>query len=242
MKRTTLVAAATAAALALGGLTAGVAATSASAASSGKAGSISVPDVVFHKGQTSKKVKVTYRSKISNWEIDTEVVDPRGNFFDWTYDDGSKPATRTYSMWIDNYDRYGRYVAEATVTDDDYIVRGVYRDAFYVKRATYLKVNASPEPVKKGRYVTVKGTAKYWSPDASYGSGRIKPLKGKPVKIYFDPAGKKKAVYKGSDKVDSKGVFSRKLRQSTGGTWIVKYAGDSTLTADTAKDSVRVKK
>ena len=242
MKSKTLVAAATAAALALAGLTAGVAATTASAASSGKAGGVSAPNVVFHKGQTSKKLKVAYRSKISNWQIDTEITDPRGNLFDVDFDYGSKPTKRTYSTWFYDWDRYGRYVVEAQVSDDDYNVRGTYRDVFNVKRATYLNVNATPEPVRKGKHVTVKGTAKYWDPSANYGDGKIKPLKSKTVKISFDPAGKKKPVYKGSDKVNRKGIFSRKFRQTTNGTWIVKYAGTSTLTPDTTKDYVRVKR
>lgn len=237
MKRKILVAAMTAATVALSGLAAGIAATSASAASSGKDGAVSVSNVVFSKGQTSKKATIAYRSKFPDWYLDFEITDPHGNWFDFGGDSGDAPTKRTTSSWIYYWDGYGKYTVDATFYDEG-TRESTYRDTFCVKRATYLAVNVTPEPVKKGRYATVKGTVKYWSPD----SGKIQPLKNKKVSIYFDPTGPKKAVYKGSDTVDGKGVFSKKIRQYTKGTWVVKYAGTTGLTPDVARDIVNIKK
>lgn len=195
-----------------------------------------------------------------DWSYDVEYHDRYGNdvgggaFF---YADKAGAAGKvTSSRWYD-WEAFGKYKAVATI-ERDFEVQGLddegwtwehycqlpdarYSDTFYFKRATYLKVNASPEPVRKGRYATVKGTLKFWNPSYDYGEGAVRPLKGKKVKIYFDPSGSRGAVYKGTATVTSKGTFVKKIKQKKSGTWIVKYAGTSTLTPDRATDAVRVK-
>ncbi|WP_125206541.1 MULTISPECIES: hypothetical protein [Isoptericola] len=195
-----------------------------------------------------------------DWTYDVAYHDRYGNYVGGgAYLYPSKAAASgavTSSRWYD-WEQFGRYKAVATV-DRDFEVFGVdedgwdwehycqlpdahYSDTFYFKRATYLGVNVSPEPVRQGRYVTVKGTLKFWNPAYHYGDGATRPLEGKKVKIYFDPAGSRGAVYKGTATVTSKGAFSKKFKQSKSGKWIVKYTGTSTLTSDRAADIVKVK-
>ncbi|WP_418276456.1 hypothetical protein ACNHYB_00620 [Isoptericola jiangsuensis] len=195
------------------------------------------------------------------WSTDVEYFDRYGNYLGggaYRYSDAHAASGKvTSSRWYD-WEGFGKYTARATVSRA-FVVHGVddegwewshfcdlpdltYSDSFTFKQATYLKVNASPEPVRKGKKVTVAGTLKYWDSDYHYGDGAKRALKGKTVKIYFDPQGAKGPTYKGSAKVTSKGTFSRKFKQTTSGTWIVKYAGTSTLTADRASDAVKVKK
>lgn len=101
--------------------------------------------------------------------------------------------------------------------------------SFYVKRATTLTLNASPEPVKKGKKVTVKGTLKKLNPGKSYihTDAKYSAYAGKKVKIYFDPKGSKPRVYMGSAKTNSKGVFSKKFTAKVDGTWSAEFAGTS---------------
>ncbi|MFC8599968.1 hypothetical protein [Isoptericola sp. NPDC057191] len=190
------------------------------------------------------------------WTMDVEYLDRYGNLAsggDFLYS-GTDPASgKTGATRWYEWDGYGRYTVRATVTrsytihidgaygEDWYdctLPDATYSDAFYFKRATYLSTNAAPEPVRKGSYVTVKGSLRYWNPDYSYGDGAIRPLTGRAVKIYFDPTGPKGPVYKATAKTSSKGTYAKKLKQSASGTWVVKYAGTGTLTARQAKDWV----
>lgn len=195
-----------------------------------------------------------------DWSMDVGYFDRYGNSVGggaFLYaGKNARSGKVTSTRWYD-WETFGRYSARAVV-DRDFWVYGVddegdtwehyctlpevtYSDTFSFKRNTYLSANATPEPVRKGSYVTVKGTLRYWNPDYRYGDGAIRPLTGRTVKIYFDPSGSKGPVYKGSAKTSSKGTYAKKLKQSTSGTWIVKYAGSSTLVAKQAKDSVKIR-
>ncbi|WP_402469105.1 hypothetical protein [Isoptericola aurantiacus] len=195
-----------------------------------------------------------------DWSLDVEYRDRYGNYSGggaYLYSGKAAASGKvTSTRWYD-WDGFGKYKAVASITRD-FVVYGIdddgwewehycdlrdatYADTFFFKRATYVAVNASPEPVRAGKKVTVKGTLKYWNPDYNYGDGAKRPLKGKKVKIYFDPAGPKGPVYKVTASISSKGSFAKTLKQRRSGTWIVKYAGTSTLTSDRATDYVRAR-
>ncbi|MFD6136310.1 hypothetical protein [Isoptericola sp. NPDC060257] len=195
-----------------------------------------------------------------DWSMDIGYYDRYGNSVGggaFLYSGkNARSGSVTSSRWYD-WEDFGRYSARAVV-DRSFSVYGVddegytwehyctlpertYSDSFSFKRASYLSANATPEPVRKGSSVTVKGTLRYWNPDYHYGEGALRPLTSRTVKIYFDPWGSKGPVYKGSAKTSSKGTYAKKLKQSSSGTWIVKYAGSSTLTAKQATDGVRVR-
>ncbi|MDX3608016.1 hypothetical protein PV702_16530 [Streptomyces sp. FL06-04B] len=110
--------------------------------------------------------------------------------------------------------------------------------AVYVQRNSRLTVNASPEPVAKGRTITVTGkvtranweTRKY----ASYG--------GRHVSLQFKPAGS--ASYTTVKKVyaDGSGNLKTTVKASRTGTWRWVYYGNTTTGASTSSgDTVVVK-
>ncbi|NOV98928.1 hypothetical protein [Isoptericola halotolerans] len=194
------------------------------------------------------------------WNYDLEYHDRYGNDVGgglFLYSSKFAASGKVTSpRWYD-WEPFGRYKAVAIV-QREFDVYGVdedgdrwdhycqlpdvrYADIFSFKRASYLRVDASPEPVRKGAVVTVKGTLKYWNPVSDYGKGAIRPLQGKKVKVYFDPSGPRGATYQGSATVTSKGTFTKRFTQKKSGTWIVKYAGSQTLTSGRATDAVRVK-
>ncbi|RFU43541.1 hypothetical protein DZF91_00665 [Actinomadura logoneensis] len=78
--------------------------------------------------------------------------------------------------------------------------------------------NASPEPVKKGRTLTVKGRitkqAAKWQPGA-----------GATLTVYFKPSGSSKWKAMGTTKADRNGWFTKGFKASADGTWAAAYAG-----------------
>jgi hypothetical protein len=71
--------------------------------------------------------------------------------------------------------------------------------------------NASPEPIKKGRHLTVGGTLKR-------DTTSWKAFSGQTVKIYFAPDGAKTWTYEGSAKTSSTGHFSHTFTAAKDGT------------------------
>ncbi|MFP3989471.1 hypothetical protein U9R90_18695 [Streptomyces sp. E11-3] len=94
----------------------------------------------------------------------------------------------------------------------------------YVKRNTRLKVNASPEPVTKGKTITVTGkvtranweTRKY----ASYG--------GRKVSLQFKPVGATSYTTVKKVYADGSGVLKTTVTAGTSGTWRWRYYGNTT--------------
>ncbi|MEU4691876.1 hypothetical protein [Actinoplanes sp. NPDC023714] len=100
-----------------------------------------------------------------------------------------------------------------------------------IKRPSKVTLNASPEPVKKGKKITAKGTLKV--------DGKV--LAGAKVKIYFKKSGAKSYTLKATTTTNSKGVFSKKFTATKSGTWKVAYAGTGTKATASATDAVKVK-
>lgn len=93
----------------------------------------------------------------------------------------------------------------------------------FVDTATATRItsfNASPEPVKKGRTLTVKGhLTKYL--------GKWQPGAGAALTIYFKPSGSSKWKAMGTTKADRNGWFSKGFKASADGTWAAAYAGSA---------------
>ena len=111
---------------------------------------------------------------VQNWDIYGPHV--------WAW---QKSPTERISPWS-NTDAGASYV-DVEVNDTNYNTT-TERFSFTLKRATYVSgFNVTPEPVKKGKYVTVKGTLKRadWDQDkyVSYGA------KSQKVKIQFRAKG-----------------------------------------------------
>jgi hypothetical protein len=100
-----------------------------------------------------------------------------------------------------------------------------------LKRPSKLTLNASPEPVVKGKKLNAKGTLKV--------DGKARA--GLKVKIYFKPAGSAAFVYRGVATTNAKGVYSKNFKATKTGTWKAVYDGSGTRNAATAGDAVKVK-
>ncbi|MFJ5050030.1 hypothetical protein [Streptomyces sp. NPDC088719] len=99
-----------------------------------------------------------------------------------------------------------------------------------LKRATRVTVNASPEPVVKGRTLTVTGkvTRANWDTHTYQGYG------GRSVSLQFKPAGS--SSYKTVKKATSSrtGALTTTVKATTAGTWRWTYYGNTTSGASSS--------
>jgi hypothetical protein len=86
--------------------------------------------------------------------------------------------------------------------------------------------NASPEPITKGKRLTVAGTLKR-------DTTAWKAFSGQSVKIYFAAKGATSWTYEGTAKTSSTGHFSHTFTAAKDGTWRAIYAGSTTYVAVT---------
>ncbi|GAA4637545.1 hypothetical protein GCM10023196_091770 [Actinoallomurus vinaceus] len=108
-----------------------------------------------------------------------------------------------------------------------------YVDTKYRTRISGL--NASPEPVRKGRTITVAGVLER-------NTTSWKAFATRSVKIYFRADGSTKWTYAGTARTDGHGRFSFGAKASKDGSWRATYAGDSSYLAVTsAADHVDVR-
>ncbi|MBP2703610.1 hypothetical protein JOL79_07330 [Microbispora sp. RL4-1S] len=122
--------------------------------------------------------------------------------------------------------------------------------------------DATPEPVRKGRSLTLKGELQvaqcysdwYYRPN-DYVSVHGGPanchdnqsywhdwhwLGGQEIGVYFLPAGSHKWKYVKTLGTDGDGDFSTRVKAVSSGTWGVRYAGNGRLKASEAYDYVKV--
>lgn len=157
----------------------------------------------------------------------------------WAMD--NDPTDRVYA-WS-NADAGTSYV-DVEVEDPNYNTT-TKRFAFTLKRATYVSgFNVTPEPVKKGKYVTVKGTLK--RADWDRGTYVAYGAKSQKVQIQFRPKGTTtyktvKTVTLGTgSKISTKLKVSGSLAKD--GYYRLSYAGNGTTGASVAAgDYVDVK-
>ncbi|RMI41912.1 hypothetical protein EBO15_21620 [Actinomadura harenae] len=103
--------------------------------------------------------------------------------------------------------------------DDPSTTASFYVDTKYKTAIT--SFDASPEPVKKGRTLTVKGKITKFT-------GAWQPAAGAALTIYFKPKGSTKWKAMGTTKSDRNGRFTKAFKASADGTWAAAYAGSST--------------
>lgn len=146
-----------------------------------------------------------------------------------TYSDGSFHLT-TYDSKKDGYWR-ARYAGNAeympAVSGTDYI------DIKY--RTQWYNFNASPEPVKKGATITVKGQLYRFRDTAGPGPHA-------PVYVYFKRAGTTTYTQVATATTDSNGWFKKTFKASVDGTWMAVYKETSGYLKSTSQgDFVDVK-
>lgn len=116
----------------------------------------------------------------------------------------------------------GRWRIRVVAYDRNGKVLGSREEAWYEKLNTQIKdVGAAPEPVRKGRIVTVSGrlrrlTDRPWSYSA---------YPGKTVRIYFRAKGATTWTYMGSAKTGADGRFRKGFTARQDGTWRSEFPG-----------------
>ncbi|MGW3165226.1 DUF5707 domain-containing protein [Streptomyces sp. NPDC001142] len=107
-----------------------------------------------------------------------------------------------------------------------------------VQRASKLTVNASPEPVKKGRTITVTGKLSR----ANWETFKYQGYTGQPVKLQFRKKNSKTYTTIKTIKTNSIGNLKTTVKASVDGYWRYSFAGTSTTPAfTTAGDFVDVR-
>ncbi|WP_141579527.1 hypothetical protein [Actinomadura sp. WMMA1423] len=138
--------------------------------------------------------------------------------------DGGKPVTKD-ADWRVRYP--GSVLTQPVVSEVDHV------DVKY--RTDWSDFNASPEPVKKGKAITVKGRLYRF---------RDKPGPGPnaPVYVYFKAAGTTTYRQVAATKTDSKGWFTKTFKASVDGTWKAVYKETSGyIGSSSAGDAVDVR-
>ncbi|MET9900745.1 calcium-binding protein [Streptomyces sp. NPDC006446] len=130
--------------------------------------------------------------------------------------DNSQAGTWYVGSWVD-------------ALDDDY--RWDERvDSFRLKRASTLTTNASPEPVTKGKTLTVTGTLKR----ASWDDHQYHGYTSQPVKLQFRKKGASTYTTVKTVNTSSTGGLKTTVTASTDGYWRWNFAGTTTTGAKTS--------
>ncbi|MGW1025480.1 hypothetical protein ACWD4J_17545 [Streptomyces sp. NPDC002577] len=113
-----------------------------------------------------------------------------------------------------------------------------YSSVVYAKRTRtrIIDGNASPEPVRKGRTITVKGTLQH------YTSSAWRAYADQKVKILFRPKGSSTWYDMGNTTTRSSGSFSKAFTASKDGTWVavLLYPNSTHLVSSGREDYVDV--
>ncbi|MGW1500855.1 hypothetical protein ACWCQW_20120 [Streptomyces mirabilis] len=98
---------------------------------------------------------------------------------------------------------------------------------FYLQRASKLTVNAAPEPVKKGRTITVTGALTR----ANWDNGKYSGYVGQPVKLQFKKKGATSYTTVKTIKTTTGGALKTTVTASVDGTFRYSFAGTTTTPA-----------
>lgn len=121
--------------------------------------------------------------------------------------------------------------------DYDYVQKDNAK-SFKVQRASQLTVNASPEPVKKGKTITVTGKLSR----ANWETGKYAGYTGQSVKLQFRKKNSSTYTTLKTIKTDSKGNLKTTVKASADGYFRYSFAGTTTTPAVNATgDFVDVK-
>ncbi|WP_153813728.1 DUF5707 domain-containing protein [Streptomyces sp. SUK 48] len=125
----------------------------------------------------------------------------------------------------------------AVANNNDYVETDVYKNRWVKRAAGFSGFNAAPEPVSKGRTITVSGTLNRasWSYMKYYGYG------SQSVQLQFKPANSSTYSTVKTIKSSSTGYLKTTVTASVDGTWRFHYAGNSTSSVADAYDYVDVR-
>ncbi|MEU6534651.1 DUF5707 domain-containing protein [Streptomyces sp. NPDC047000] len=181
----------------------------------GHADGVLGPDM--SKAQVGDCYKVT--AKMSACEVKV-VVDAKSDLH------RSDALAGTWHIW-----------AGAVANDGDYVVHQAYGTA-QVQRAAQLTLDAAPEPVKKGKTLTVTGRLTR----ASWAQGKNVGYAGQSVKLQFRKKGSKTFTKLKTVKTDSKGNLRTTVKATVDGDYRYEFHQNSTTSWGSSRlDFVDVK-
>lgn len=168
-------------------------------------------------------------------QAETDVEGPGYGYFDHV-DTCQKATSCTSRLTIDpqvdlmNSNAGTWYVGSwVDANDGDYLWKERI-GSWHLKRAARLTVNASPEPVKKGRTITVTGTLTR----ASWDDYRYHGYTGQTAKLQFRKKGSSTFNTVKTVKTNSSGALRTTVVASADGYWRYSFAGTSTTGTVTA--------
>ncbi|GAA2221175.1 hypothetical protein GCM10010232_01560 [Streptomyces amakusaensis] len=217
-------------------------------------GDIKISDVSLNGGKpvivgTTKEKKVTLTFKaIDNSGVKasfaylwrgTDPEDPQGFFFaDSGGEDvkcsGSGKKTKATckvtftidpSFDLSNTDAGGGWRVMAAAQANDGNVRAMYKaKSFNLNRGSQISINAAPEPVKKGKDLTVTGSLTR----ADWESGKYIGYTKQPVKLQFRKKGAKTFTTVKTVRTGDSRVLSTTVKATVDGTYRYSFEGNST--------------
>ncbi|MFE9098762.1 DUF5707 domain-containing protein [Streptomyces sp. NPDC007264] len=142
-----------------------------------------------------------------------------------------------YYDLLNSYAGTWKVWAIAQGKDADYVQKDNVKSVL-VQRASQLTVNASPEPVKKGKTITVTGKLSR----ANWESGKYAGYSGQSVKLQFAKKGSSTYSTVKTIKTDGTGNLKTTVKASVDGTYRYAFAGTSSTPAvNAAGDFIDVK-
>ncbi|MFH8339450.1 DUF5707 domain-containing protein [Streptomyces sp. AM6-12] len=159
----------------------------------------------------------------------------------WSATSATCKITITATAGTDLYDSAlnGRWnvAVYAEANNGDYVEKDFYKNRWVKRAASFSGFNAAPEPVTKGRTITVSGTLNRasWSYLKYYGYG------SQSVQLQFKPANSSTYSTVKTIKSSSTGYLKTTVTASVDGTWRFHYAGNSTSSVADAYDYVDVR-
>ena len=195
-------------------------------------------------------IKVTHRYVVdyvgrclpADWEVDwmgegtgvSKVVmndiNPAGKI---KYTETAKPGeTRGYGWGCVSSDEYGKWTARVTAYDRSGHVLARRSDWYMHRGNTQItSFNASPEPIRAGRTLTVAGRLLHVKFGSAPGYGSYA---GKTIRVYFKAAGSKTWKWMGSTTTGRDGRFRRHFTARHDGTWRAIFPGTSHYDGETS--------
>lgn len=191
-------------------------------------------------GKSKVTVTVDFLGSSSGYVLDEPWVEIESDT-SWGWASIDLKATSRGDIWrgttyVDNNEPAGKWWVHVRAWADfrsgasDYVSED-FASSFQLKRSTQLSLDASPEPVAKGRTITVKGTLKGLVGDYSMS---YRGYANQPVKIYFDPKGSQPKRYAGTVTTNSKGQYAKKYTAKQDGVWSAVFAGNSRYVSKTS--------
>jgi hypothetical protein len=209
------------------------------------------PEPVAYKEKVTVSGALTRLSAGDSWDpSDARYVPYAGRSVTIYFDPkGSAPKRKVGTATTGSTGRYSKvFTATTTGTwsvsfagNSSYAPTASGGDSVaVVHKATHLTANAGPEPVRKGRTLTVTGKLTHRT--NVRGAAHYTAYSGKKVTIYFNPKGPKGPRAVGTATTNSKGAYHRSFKATVDGTWSAKFSGTRTYGASTSRsDFVDVK-